>query len=147
MSVLNNNIGHELECNLKALAIVNSPSKSKKPKYLGDDEDHSSRAPRSAMSPSPHQDEQRNAEQKQEALLDMADAYRNILRSVGEDPTREGLQQTPMRASKAMLYFTKGYDEKISGRYYYITLYNTNYPTLADDTARPPARPPARPLC
>ena len=40
----------------------------------------------------------------------MADSYRNILRAIGEDPDREGLRDTPIRAAKAMAYFTKGKD-------------------------------------
>ena len=43
----------------------------------------------------------------------MASNYRNILKTVGEDPTREGLLETPMRAAKAMTYFTKGYQETV----------------------------------
>lgn len=86
--------------------------------YPGDDEDHSKRAlTRDALSPSPRQDEQRRAEQKStEALAELADCYRNILVGIGEDPERQGLQQTPERAARAMLYFTKGYDEKIEGK-------------------------------
>ena len=32
---------------------------------------------------------------------------------VGEDPEREGLRETPERYAKAMLYFTKGYEENV----------------------------------
>ncbi|XP_053208994.1 GTP cyclohydrolase 1-like [Panonychus citri] len=39
--------------------------------------------------------------------------YKSILTSVGEDSTRQGLIKTPQRAAKAMLYFTKGYRQKI----------------------------------
>lgn len=85
--------------------------------YPGDDEDHSKRAlSRDALSPSPRQDERRRAEQQtNEALDELADCYRNILVGVGEDPYRQGLRHTPERAARAMLYFTKGYDEKIEG--------------------------------
>lgn len=44
-------------------------------------------------------------------------AYHTILESVGEDVNRQGLLRTPDRAAKAMLYFTKGYDEKIAGAF------------------------------
>ncbi len=37
--------------------------------------------------------------------------YHNIIHSLGEDPKREGLLKTPERASKAMQYLTKGYNE------------------------------------
>lgn len=84
----------------------------------GDDEDHSKRAlSRDALSPSPRQDERRRAEQQSnEALDELADCYRNILVGIGEDPFRQGLLHTPERAARAMLYFTKGYDEKVEGR-------------------------------
>ena len=36
-----------------------------------------------------------------------------ILLQVGEDPTREGLLDTPLRAAKAMNFFTKGYQETV----------------------------------
>jgi hypothetical protein len=85
--------------------------------YPGDDDDHSKRVlTRDALSPSPRQDEQRRAEQKStESLAELSDCYRNILIGVGEDPERQGLRQTPERAARAMLYFTKGYDEKVEG--------------------------------
>uniref|UniRef100_A0A0N5A7M5 GTP cyclohydrolase 1 n=1 Tax=Syphacia muris TaxID=451379 RepID=A0A0N5A7M5_9BILA len=47
-------------------------------------------------------------------LLNIAEAYRSILHSVGEDPDRIGLLKTPERAARAMLYFTKGYKESLS---------------------------------
>ncbi len=46
------------------------------------------------------------AMQKQEAF---EEAIRTILRLIGEDPTREGLQKTPERVYKAFLHLTKGY--------------------------------------
>ncbi|TSK14859.1 GTP cyclohydrolase 1 [Bagarius yarrelli] len=43
----------------------------------------------------------------------MQSAYSNILYAVGEDTEREGLLKTPLRAAKAMQFFTKGYHQNI----------------------------------
>uniref|UniRef100_A0A1A9WIP8 GTP cyclohydrolase 1 n=1 Tax=Glossina brevipalpis TaxID=37001 RepID=A0A1A9WIP8_9MUSC len=49
-----------------------------------------------------------------EALLpDMAKSYRLLLGGLGENPDRQGLIKTPERAAKAMLFFTKGYDQNL----------------------------------
>lgn len=40
-------------------------------------------------------------------------AVKTILTCLGEDPEREGLRGTPERYAKAMLYFTKGYEENV----------------------------------
>jgi len=37
--------------------------------------------------------------------------YREILRRVGEDPSRDGLLRTPERVEKTLAYLTKGYQE------------------------------------
>jgi GTP cyclohydrolase I len=41
------------------------------------------------------------------------DAYLKIIQKVGENPEREGLQDTPKRAAKAMQYLTKGYEQTL----------------------------------
>ena len=43
----------------------------------------------------------------------MQKSYENILRELGEDLNREGLRDTPERASKALRYMTKGYQESL----------------------------------
>lgn len=48
-----------------------------------------------------------------ERLRKMSDAVRVLLECVGEDPEREGLLKTPERYAKALLYFTKGYNDRI----------------------------------
>lgn len=47
--------------------------------------------------------------ESEKALNDMADSVTTILQSVGEDPSREGLEKTPMRVAKALKFFTSGY--------------------------------------
>lgn len=41
---------------------------------------------------------------------ELAVHYKEILRLLGEDPSREGLIKSPERIAKAMLFFTHGYD-------------------------------------
>lgn len=49
----------------------------------------------------------------------IANAYRELLQSIGEDVNREGLQRTPDRAARALEFLTQGYrqnlDEIING--------------------------------
>ena len=45
-----------------------------------------------------------------EGLEALATHYQDILRLLGEDPTREGLQKTPIRVAKAMQVLTRGYE-------------------------------------
>jgi len=52
--------------------------------------------------------------ENQESLGDIQESYETILKKIGEDPTREGLQDTPLRAAKAMQFLTKGYSEDIN---------------------------------
>merc|ERR1719219_416442 len=56
---------------------------------------------------------QEKERQDEELLPLVAASYRNIISQLGEDPTREGLVDTPMRAAKAMMFFTKGYQETV----------------------------------
>eukprot|EP00128_Syssomonas_multiformis_P001638 Colp12_sorted_trinity150504_noHs@27176 len=50
-------------------------------------------------------------ELQEERLKRMSEAVRQLLLCIGEDPDREGLLQTPMRMARALLFFTKGYQE------------------------------------
>ncbi|XP_070369763.1 GTP cyclohydrolase 1 isoform X3 [Equus asinus] len=56
----------------------------------------------------------RSEEDNELNLPNLAAAYSSILRSLGEDPQRQGLLKTPWRAATAMQFFTKGYQETIS---------------------------------
>ena len=46
-----------------------------------------------------------------EGLDELAVHYKDILRLLGEDSSREGLQKTPMRVAKAMQFLTQGYTQ------------------------------------
>ncbi|PVI04386.1 GTP cyclohydrolase I [Periconia macrospinosa] len=53
------------------------------------------------------------SEEKDERLAKLSGAVRTILECIGEDPDREGLRDTPDRYAKALLFFTKGYEENL----------------------------------
>ncbi|CAH1262326.1 Hypp2546 [Branchiostoma lanceolatum] len=57
----------------------------------------------------------RSVDEMNRALPDMEAAYHTILSSVGEEPARQGLLKTPSRAAKALMFFTKGYQEDLHG--------------------------------
>jgi GTP cyclohydrolase I len=48
-------------------------------------------------------------ERYREGIEELADHYKEVLKLLGEDPEREGLQKTPMRVAKAMQTLTRGY--------------------------------------
>ena len=43
----------------------------------------------------------------------MKNAYKTIIEKINEDPTRDGLVDTPLRAAKAMEFMTRGYEQTI----------------------------------
>jgi len=45
----------------------------------------------------------------------IASAVRTILECIGEDPDREGLLRTPQRYAQAVMWMTKGYEERLAG--------------------------------
>ena len=47
---------------------------------------------------------------KEQQIEKIAEHYRAILELLGEDPNREGLVKTPMRAAKALVENTRGYN-------------------------------------
>lgn len=42
-------------------------------------------------------------------------AVRTILECIGEDPDREGLLRTPERYAQALMWMTRGYEERLAG--------------------------------
>jgi GTP cyclohydrolase I len=53
--------------------------------------------------------------EREDIVQQLSSVYHNLLSSIGEDPTRQGLKKTPERAAKALWYFTHGYHVKLSG--------------------------------
>lgn len=43
----------------------------------------------------------------------MVGAVRTLLECLGEDPDREGLVKTPLRMTKALMFFTQGYGQQL----------------------------------
>jgi len=63
----------------------------------------------------------------------LAGAVRTLLEGIGEDPDREGLLRTPERYAQALLWMTKGYEERLSGDcfatcYHLVQSYSTTIP-------------------
>lgn len=53
-------------------------------------------------------------EKAEGTLSTLESAFSNIIQAVGDsDPNRDALKKTPHRAAKALLYFTKGYEEDL----------------------------------
>ncbi|RXK36224.1 GTP cyclohydrolase I [Tremella mesenterica] len=55
----------------------------------------------------------RTPEEKAKNLAVLSGAIRTVLECIGEDPDREGLQRTPERYAKALIWMTKGYEERL----------------------------------
>ena len=58
-----------------------------------------------------YREENEAAAKQAQTCEELATHYRQVLQLLGEDPTREGLQKTPMRVAKAMQVLTRGYQE------------------------------------
>ena len=55
-------------------------------------------------------------EESEAKLQNLTEAFKTVIQAVGEDPEREGLVKTPLRAAKALCFFTKGYEQTIKGQ-------------------------------
>jgi GTP cyclohydrolase I len=43
----------------------------------------------------------------------LEETYRNLLEAIGEDPDRQGLRRTPIRAARALEFMTQGYRQNL----------------------------------
>ena len=67
---------------------------------------------------SPPEEEERNHSNPPELSLTLGEAttqdlYRELLRRIGEDPTRDGLLRTPERMEKSAAFLTRGYGQTV----------------------------------
>lgn len=58
--------------------------------------------------------EQQLSESEQQTIGQIASHFEAIIRLIGENPAREGLVKTPMRAAKAFYYACQGYRQNAS---------------------------------
>lgn len=49
---------------------------------------------------------------QQQTIEQLAEHFRAIIELIGDDPQREGLIKTPMRAAKALYFITEGYRQR-----------------------------------
>ncbi len=56
---------------------------------------------------------QLNVIEQKQAIDNMSEQFREIITNLGEDPKREGLVNTPMRAAKALQFLTRGYRQNL----------------------------------
>lgn len=54
-------------------------------------------------------------EERKEREEKLADAVRTLLECIGEDPDRDGLRRTPERYANALMWLTRGYEERLAG--------------------------------
>jgi len=54
-----------------------------------------------------------SAEETAARIHKLSDALRTVLECIGEDPNRDGIKGTPESYAKAMMFFTKGYEESL----------------------------------
>ncbi|KAJ3405723.1 hypothetical protein HDU80_000891 [Chytriomyces hyalinus] len=52
-------------------------------------------------------------EKKQQRMDKIAEAVKVIVEQLGEDPSRKGMLKKPMHHAKALMFFTKGYEESL----------------------------------
>ncbi|XP_003742159.1 GTP cyclohydrolase 1 [Galendromus occidentalis] len=55
----------------------------------------------------------RSVDEEDDIAIKLSVHFEKVLQDLGEDTTRQGLVKTPLRAAKALMHFTKGYNETV----------------------------------
>nr|KAG5696981.1 hypothetical protein BaRGS_008443 [Batillaria attramentaria] len=104
----------ELEEKLRRLTMVKHPSLGQGPEASSLDRPSAKYVLQDGIVKEKDQ-AKRKPDSEAALTADMAKHYKAILQDLGEDTQRQGLLKTPERAAKALMFFTKGYQERIQG--------------------------------
>ncbi|KAK7483567.1 hypothetical protein BaRGS_00025241 [Batillaria attramentaria] len=102
----------ELEEKLRRLTMVKHPSLGQGPEASSLDRPSAKYVLQDGIVKEKDQ-AKRKPDSEAALTADMAKHYKAILQDLGEDTQRQGLLKTPERAAKALMFFTKGYQERI----------------------------------
>ena len=115
-----NDVPNKLKLNNQQLVREENNGKSSHSKFKmnGHDDSEHQKSIKNGYNKSMHNEHMNgNAKtemSKEERIEQIAESYKDILETIGEDVDREGLLKTPQRAAKAFLHFTKGYNENLN---------------------------------
>lgn len=62
-------------------------------------------------------DEPEASDVSEEKVEQLSAVYRDLIKTIDEDVDRQGLAKTPIRAARALWFFTRGYRQNLSGQY------------------------------
>lgn len=62
-------------------------------------------------------DEPEASDVSEEKVEKLSSVYRDLISTIDEDVDRQGLKKTPIRAARALWFFTRGYRQNLSGQY------------------------------
>lgn len=60
-------------------------------------------------------DEPETSDVGEEKVEKLSSVYRDLIATIDEDVDRQGLRKTPIRAARALWFFTRGYRQNLSG--------------------------------
>ena len=62
-------------------------------------------------------DEPEASDDGEEKVEKLSSIYRDLITTIDEDVDRQGLRKTPIRAARALWFFTRGYRQNLSGEW------------------------------